>query len=144
MKRNTLSMLGCPDCHENLIFVGQASGNITSGALNCPTCQRMYPVVDGIPHFIEAQALSGFNRRFSRMYDFYAWAYRAFSKIAFAYIRMDEGTGRREITDRLQPNGGSVLEVSIGPGVNLPYLMNRTDVGNVFGLDISLGQLIQC
>ncbi len=144
MKRNTLSILGCPNCHANLIFAGQDSGNITRGTLACPSCQRTYPVVNGMPHFIEARNLSGFNRRFSRMYDLFAWAYRAFSKIAFAYIRMDEETGRREITDRLQPNGGSVLEVSIGPGVNLPYLLNRADVGEVFGLDISLGQLIQC
>jgi ubiquinone/menaquinone biosynthesis C-methylase UbiE len=37
-----------------------------------------------------------------------------------------------------------VLEVSIGPGVNLPYLINRKDVGEILGLDISLGQLKQC
>ena len=61
--------------------------------------------------------------------------------MAFAYIGTDEEMGRREITDRLEPHGGRVLEVSIGPGVNLPYLMNRSDVGEVFGLDISLGQL---
>jgi ubiquinone/menaquinone biosynthesis C-methylase UbiE len=57
---------------------------------------------------------------------------------------MDEETGRREITDRLEPRGGRVLEVSIGPGVNLPYLLDRPDVGDVFGLDISLGQLQRC
>ncbi|HLO15411.1 MAG TPA: class I SAM-dependent methyltransferase, partial [Anaerolineales bacterium] len=33
---------------------------------------------------------------------------------------------------------------SVGPGVNLPYLINRPDVGEVFGLDISLGQLQRC
>jgi len=37
-----------------------------------------------------------------------------------------------------------VLEVSVGPGVNMPYLVNRPDVGEVFGLDISLGQLMRC
>jgi cyclopropane fatty-acyl-phospholipid synthase-like methyltransferase len=57
---------------------------------------------------------------------------------------MNEETGRREITDRLDPHGGNVLEVSVGPGVNLPYIINRSDVGEVFGLDISLGQLINC
>jgi ubiquinone/menaquinone biosynthesis C-methylase UbiE len=78
------------------------------------------------------------------MYNWFAWGYRAFSKIAFAFIGMNEETGRREITDRLDPQGGKVLEVSIGPGVNLPYLMQRPDVGEVFGLDISLGQLTHC
>jgi ubiquinone/menaquinone biosynthesis C-methylase UbiE len=57
---------------------------------------------------------------------------------------MDEETGRREITDRLDPRGGRVLEISIGPGVNLPYIINRPDVEEVYGLDISLGQLQRC
>ncbi|MCX6082794.1 MAG: class I SAM-dependent methyltransferase [Chloroflexi bacterium] len=64
--------------------------------------------------------------------------------MAFAHIGMDEDAGRREITDRLDPHGGKVLEVSIGPGVNLPYLLDRPDVGEVLGLDISLGQLKRC
>ncbi len=100
--------------------------------------------MDGIPHFIQPAQLTGFNRRFARMYDWFSWGYRLFSKIAFAFIGMSEETGRREITDRLDPRGGRVLEVSIGPGVNLPYLVNRSDVGEVFGLDISPGQLTQC
>lgn len=144
MKRNTLPILGCPNCHANLTFAGPDLGVITSGKLTCPHCQKNYPIVSGIPHFIETKTLSGFNRRFSRMYDWFSWIYAAFSKIAFAYIGMDEETGRREITDRLAPHGGRVLEVSIGPGVNLPYLVRRPDVGEVFGLDISLGQLRRC
>jgi ubiquinone/menaquinone biosynthesis C-methylase UbiE len=84
------------------------------------------------------------NRRFAHTYDWFSWGYALFSKIAFAYIGMSEETGRREITDRLEPRGGRVLEVSIGPGVNLPYLVGRSDVAEVFGLDISLGQLQRC
>ncbi len=102
------------------------------------------PIENGIPHFIQPEALTSCNCRFAHLYDRLAWFYRAFSKIAFAFIQMDEEIGRCEITDRLPPNGGSILEVSIGPGVNRPYLMNRADMGEVFGLDISLGQLTQC
>jgi hypothetical protein len=58
------------------------------------------------------------------MYDVFSRFYRAFSKVAFAYIGMKEEAGRREITDRLNPQGGKVLEVSIGPGVNLPTWSN--------------------
>jgi ubiquinone/menaquinone biosynthesis C-methylase UbiE len=117
---------------------------IHAGRLVCPRCKRDYPIVGGIPQFIQPEALTGFNRRFSRMYDRFSWIYAAFSKVAFAYIGMNEETGRREITDRLDPRRGRVLEVSVGPGVNLPYLMKRSDVGEVFGLDISLGQLKRC
>jgi ubiquinone/menaquinone biosynthesis C-methylase UbiE/uncharacterized protein YbaR (Trm112 family) len=144
MKRTTLDLLACPFCHGRLDFSGADEKTLHAGLLSCSRCSKVYPIVDGIPRFIEPEKLTGFNRRFSRMYNWFSWGYRAFSKIAFAYIGMDEETGRREITDRLDPRGGRVLEVSIGPGVNLPYLMNRSDVGEVFGLDISLGQLQRC
>ncbi len=144
MKSTTLSMLACPLCHQRLLFSGTEQPLVRSGNLDCMCCQRSFPIVDGVPHFIQLEALTGLNLRFSRMYDWFSWGYRAFSKIAFAYIGMSEEAGRREITDRLDPCGGNVLEVSIGPGVNLPYLMNRQDIGQIFGLDISMGQLRQC
>jgi len=131
-----LDVLVCPSCHVPLAMVGET--------LFCTQCQNIYPIVDGIPHFIEPVQLTGMNQRFSRMYDWFSWGYRLFSKVAFAYIGMTEEQARREVTDRLDPKGGRVLEVSIGPGVNLPYLVDRQDVGEIFGLDISLGQLHRC
>lgn len=146
MKHTTLALLACPVCRgvvecDNPV---STSGTYLIGDLVCKTCSTSYKIANGIPRFIELKQLTGFNRRFSRAYDWVSWGYRAFSKIAFAYIGMDEEAGRREITDRLDPRGGKVLEVSVGPGVNLPYLVNRADVGEVFGLDISLGQLMRC
>lgn len=144
MKNTTLNLLACPICHGSLKFDGKEGVTLLSGTLICSTCEMVYPIENGIPHFIQSEQLTGSNHRFARAYDWSSWGYRAFSKIAFSYIGMREETGRREITDRLEPHGGKVLEVSIGPGVNLPYLMNRPDVGEVFGLDISLGQLRNC
>ena len=140
----TVPLLACPTCHRALNFSDADENLLQAGLVTCSRCSKVYPIVDGIPRFVQADALTGFNKRFSRAYDLFAWGYRAFSRIAFAYIGMDEETGRREITDRLDPRGGRVLEVSIGPGNNLPYLMDRPDVGEVFGLDISIGQLHQC
>jgi ubiquinone/menaquinone biosynthesis C-methylase UbiE/uncharacterized protein YbaR (Trm112 family) len=146
MKRTTFDILACPICHGHLesYCADPDADPCLTGNLFCKACSVNYNIVDGIPRFIKSEQLSGFNQRFSRLYDWFSWGYRAFSKIAFAYIGMDEETGRREITDRLDPRGGRVLEVSIGPGVNLPYLVNRADVGEIFGLDISLGQLQRC
>ena len=153
MKRNSLDLLACPACHAPLTLHDGTAGPLESGRLRCERCQKDYPIEQGIPHFVQPEQLTCLNRRFSRMYDLYSWGYRAFSKIAFAYIGMREETGRREITDRLEPRGspvsstgrgGRVLEISIGPGVNLPYLVNRPDVSEVYGLDISLGQLQHC
>jgi len=131
-----LNTLACPQCHGPLVL--QAQG------LDCPACGRHYAVVDGIPHFIEPAQLTGLNRQFARMYDWFSWIYRPFSFVAFAVIGTTEERARCEVLDRLEPHGGRVLEVSVGPGVNLPYLLRRPDVGEVFGLDISLGQLRRC
>src|SRR5574339_973712 len=144
MKRTSLDLLACPSCHGPLDYAGTTGNILQLGTLRCSQCQKKYPFVGGIPHFFQPEALTGLNRRFARLYNWFSWLYRLFSKIAFAYIGMDEETGRCEITDRLEPRGGRVLEVSIGPGVNVPYLMSRSDVGEVFGLDISLGQLQRC
>jgi ubiquinone/menaquinone biosynthesis C-methylase UbiE len=144
MKPTSLDLLVCPKCRLDLKYVGAGNGNILDGTLICSSCFAKFPILNGIPHFIEPESLNGYNRRFAQIYDVFSWFYRAFSKVAFAYIGMDEETGRREITDRLNPGGGKVLEVSIGPGVNLPYLVKRVDVGEIFGLDISLGQLRNC
>jgi len=139
-RRTSLDVLACPDCHGVLTILPVPGGE----AYRCPVCQNDYPVLAGIPRFIQPESLTGLNKRLSKMYDWFSWGYRAFSKVAFAFIGMTEEQGRREITDRLEPKGGRVLEVSIGPGVNLPYLVGRTDVGEIFGLDISLGQLNRC
>ncbi len=135
-RRTALDVLACPECHGSLIFVPVG--------YHCPKCQKDYPVIGGIPHFFRPEELSGMNKAFAGMYDWFSWIYRAFSKVAFAYIGMTEEQGRREVTDRLEPHGGRVLEISIGPGVNLPYLVERPDVGELYGLDISQGQLRAC
>ena len=137
LRHHAQEVLACPECRGKLTL-------LEAEAYYCPTCQRNYPVISGISHFIQPQELTGLNSRFAQVYDWASWGYRLFSKIAFAYIGMSEGQGRREVTDRLDPRGGRVLEVSIGPGVNLPYLVDRADVGEIFGLDITQGQLKRC
>lgn len=144
MKNSSLELLICPSCHGNLDLKAESGGSIDHGSLKCTACRQEYPIERGIPQFINSAMLSGFNLSFSRMYDWFSWIYRAFSRLAFAFIGMQEETGRREITDRLDPKGDPVLEVSIGPGVNLPSIIDRPDMGDVIGLDISLGQLLRC
>lgn len=144
MKRSSLDLLACPACQNELAAEALDADPIESGNLACPPCRKVYPVVRGMPRFLEPRDLTGLNRRFAGMYDWSSGFYRAFSRLGFALIGMPEAEGRREITDRLEPDGGKVLEVSIGPGVNLPHLMGRPDVGEVYGLDISGGQLEQC
>jgi ubiquinone/menaquinone biosynthesis C-methylase UbiE len=139
-RRPGLDLMACPTCHQGLVVAVSPQVQV----YHCHTCNKDYPVVDGIAHFIETETLRGLNKAFANLYDWFSWGYRAFSKAAFAYIGLTEEQGRRELTGRLDPRGGRVLEVSIGPGVNLPYLVGRADVGEMVGLDISLGQLRGC
>jgi uncharacterized protein YbaR (Trm112 family) len=144
MKRATLPLLGCPTCQGGLVFSGDANGEIHSGTLTCSACQKTYSIQQDIPHFIEPEQLNGFNRRFSRMYDLFAWGYRLFSKSRLptsAWTKKPDGVRSPTGSTRM---AARCWRFSIGPGVNLPYLVNRQDVREIFGLDISLGQLQHC
>ena len=148
LRPGTLELLGCPDCHAQLFLKTAASAGKKTGEeeyfLRCGHCRKEFPIRDGIVHFLEPESLTGLNRRFAAMYDWMSWVYRPFSPLLFLFIGLSERRARQQVLDRLEPRGGRVLEISIGPGVNLPFLREREDVGDIFGLDISLGQLRRC
>jgi short-subunit dehydrogenase/ubiquinone/menaquinone biosynthesis C-methylase UbiE/uncharacterized protein YbaR (Trm112 family) len=136
---SALELLACPACRGGLVL----AGTYQEGALVCPACQKKYPIAGGIPCFAAYDELTGMNRRFAGMYDRFSIFYRQFSRAAFALIGTREDQARGEILDRLAPYG-KVLEVSIGPGVNLPYLREHPEVNEIYGLDLSNGQLARC
>jgi len=103
----------------------------------------VYSIQRGIPHFIDHTELEGLNKPFARMYDWFSLIYSAFSRVGFFFLGTSESQARQELIERLRPHG-RVLEVSIGPGVNLPYLLKHPDVIDVTGVDISIGQLKRC
>jgi ubiquinone/menaquinone biosynthesis C-methylase UbiE len=92
---------------------------------------------------MDPKDLEGPNRRFARGYDWFSRLYPLFTKIGFLGFG-GERKARKEVLDRLELGGGRVLEVSIGTGANLPYLFETGCVGEVYGLDISAGQLARC
>lgn len=144
MKYSTLELLACPICYGELeLRDTQSNGTIEHGKLHCACCDRNYPIVAGIPRFIQVEELTGLNRRFARLHDVVSHVYQPASQFVQFFARW-VGMTRREVTDRLEMKGGRVLEVSIGPGVNLPYLIGAAGVDEVLGLDISLGQLQNC
>lgn len=144
MKRQTLEVLACPACHSSLTLDGPSDEWTETGVLCCDNCGKVFPILDGIPQFLERDELTGLNRRFSTLYDWFSIIYPAFSRATFRLIGLSEASARRELAGKLDPKGGRVLEVSVGPGSNLPYLIERADVGEIMGLDISPGQLKQC
>lgn len=145
MKHSSLELLVCPSCHGKLsIQETHSDGVIETGSLCCPSCQVVFPIQHGIPHFIRAKELEGRNKTFAHLYDWFSWIYTAFSKIGFLLLGTTDSRARHELITRLELNKGKVLEVSIGPGNNLPFLLSSPAAGEVFGLDISTGQLNRC
>ena len=144
MNRKTLDLLCCPHCRAELLLYSKESGdNITGGELKCRDCRRIYPIIEGIPQFIRVEELTGLNRRFSHLYDIFSAVYLPWSRAAFAFLGGEKRL-RRGLVERMDLHGGKVLEVSIGPGPNLPFLYETGRVEMVYGLDISPGQLKRC
>lgn len=144
MKETSLEILCCPLCQSNLALLGQPeNGTLNQGGLRCSVCERHFPIEHGIVHFIDRRDLEGPNRRFARFYDWFSPLYTLFSKTVMLPFGGDR-KARKVILDRLEMRGGRILEVSIGTGVNLPYLYESQDAGEVYGLDISSGQLSRC
>jgi SAM-dependent methyltransferase len=144
MKISSLNLLSCPTCHGALTPDQiQDTDSFETGYLVCSGCQKKFHIRHGIPHFIREQELVGLNKHFARGYDWFSWIYPAFSKIGFLFLGTTDARARREIISRIEPKG-KVLEVSIGTGVNLPFLLESPGVSDVYGLDISIGQLNRC
>jgi ubiquinone/menaquinone biosynthesis C-methylase UbiE/uncharacterized protein YbaR (Trm112 family) len=144
MKRSTLELLCCPSCQTELIFRDE-SGNKSEdeGELFCTYCERSYIIKNGIVHFMDLQELEGFNRRFVRFYNRWSRFEAIIDRLSFLPMG-GERKARTEILRRLELNNGRVLEVSIGSGGNLPYLFESPEVGDIYGLDISMAQLTNC
>jgi ubiquinone/menaquinone biosynthesis C-methylase UbiE/uncharacterized protein YbaR (Trm112 family) len=144
MKRSTLELLCCPSCQTELTFRDEP-GNISGheGELFCPYCERSYIIKNGIVHFIDLHELEGFNRRFVRFYNRWSRFETIIDRLSFLPMG-GERKARTEILHRLELNNGRVLEVSIGSGGNLPYLFESSEVGDIYGLDISAAQLTNC
>lgn len=144
MKRSTLELLCCPSCQAALSLRDEhGDGTVDDGSLFCSHCQRTFLIKNGVAYFVDPQELEGLNRRFARFYNRLSHVYDLFTKLAFLPMG-GERKARKEILDRLELNRGRILEVSIGSGVNLPYLFESPGVGDIYGLDISAGQLAYC
>jgi uncharacterized protein YbaR (Trm112 family) len=144
MKRSTLELLCCPGCQAELSLRGErGEGTVDEGGLFCSHCERTFIIKNGVACFVDPQELEGLNRRFARFYDGISNVYALFTKMGFLAMG-GERRARKEILDRLELNSGRLLEVSIGSGENLPYLFESPGVGEVYGLDISAGQLARC
>jgi ubiquinone/menaquinone biosynthesis C-methylase UbiE len=87
--------------------------------------------------------LEGLNQRFEGFYNRYSKLYRPLSVMA-TFLLGGEGKVRRDLMGPLPKNAGRFLEVSIGSGRNLPFLLNVLKPQEMYGIDISGAQLDVC
>lgn len=92
-----LDQLRCPDCGDGL------RDNAARTFLVCETCNRDYPVVDGIPRFVTEEHLASFGRQWTR-YEV------AHSEEDRATFRAKTGTGPGDLA------GLRVLDAGCGGG----------------------------
>ena len=106
------------------------------------TCGEQFPVRNGIPVFLKQADFIGDNGKYNHMYEtiggFYDDTQRIFS--AFRGIVLDSYF--RNYMDLLEVKpGDSVLETSVGTGLNFKYLRDGV---KLTGLDLSQEMLTNC
>lgn len=96
---------------------------------------------EGIPVFVEPEAVSGLNRKYRDLYDRFSPFYDLAQRLFYAF-RGGEAAARNLYLRELEIKPGDlVLEVSVGTGANLRFL---PPTASYVGLDLSWGQLRQC
>ena len=128
MHRKLLGILACPKCKGEL-NITVSGDDIVEGELTCAGCQMAYPVVNGIPRFVE---LNNYASSFG-----YQWN-------RFRKEQLDTYNGTTLSADRLwsetgwtkeELKGKWVLDAGCGAGRFLDAA-SRTE-GEVVGIDIS-------
>lgn len=143
MKAETVSLLCRPGTHEPLRLASESApdGSTQEVLVGVHSGER-FPVRDGIPLLLDQSNISGFNQRYQRLYNRVAALYDGGIRLAANVIGGGEARFRGEYLRELEaPEGGRILEVSIGTGANLHYLHVK---GAFYGLDLSWGMLKQC
>ena len=96
-----------------------------------------YPIINGIPDFLDQREVLGLNQKYMRFYDKISFLYRWSAR--FSKNGIEELLG-----DMAVKNGDRILEVSVGTGDNLRYLHEKAPKADYWGLDISARMLHQC
>ena len=125
----------CPNCVGELAMVADA--------FLCEACDIKLPGMDeAIVDFTYPQQLSRHTRGTKSHYDGLAENYE---RLLVDEIQGAQPQLRRRLAQRLQLSADSlVLEVGIGTGNNLPYILDAAPRCRLVGVDFSLPMLRQC
>jgi SAM-dependent methyltransferase len=138
MNRDILDILVCPNCAAGsplaLAVDEQAGPDILSGRLTCPACRRSFPIVRGIPRFVED--VENYCDNFS--YEWNRWGrvqidrlaghllstrrFLADTRLSEAWFKgklvLDAGCGAGRFADVAAAMGARVVAVDISAAVD--------------------------
>jgi len=101
-----------------------------------------FPVRGGIPAFLKPEDLSGDNRKYNHLYETIGGLYDDIQRVFCALKGFDRDAYFRSYMRLLEvKQGDSVLETSVGTGLNFKYLPAGVKLS---GLDLSPEMLINC
>lgn len=131
MQNKLLKILVCPDCKTELSLTEteRLGDEIAEGSLLCPTCSKTYPIINGIPRFVEP--------------DNYASSF-GYQWNEFKATQLDSASGTRQSADRFYSEtdwsgewlkGKWILDAGCGAGRFLDVVSENEC--EIVGVDIS-------
>lgn len=143
MKADTVSLLCSPGTREQLRLesIPGSNGRVQQVLVGVESGER-FLIRDGIPILLDDSKILGFNRRYRNLYNRIAAIYDASMWLFGQVAGGGEEHFRRQYLSELKiPDGGRLLEVSIGTGGNIRYIRTTADL---YGLDLSWAMLKRC
>jgi ubiquinone/menaquinone biosynthesis C-methylase UbiE len=132
-----LALLRSPDTGEPLHLIVEGR----TLALGSKSGER-FPVRNGIPEFLKATDLTGDNGKYNHLYETIGGFYDDTQRFFSAFRGLDLDSYFRNYMDLLDVKpGDSVLETSVGTGLNFKYLPAGA---RLTGLDLSAEMLGRC
>ncbi|MGA2673566.1 MAG: methyltransferase domain-containing protein [Terracidiphilus sp.] len=132
-----LALLQSPFTREPLKLAHEQGGD----ALVSTSGER-FPLRNGIPAFLKPEDLSGDNGKYNKLYETIGGFYDDTQRVVAAFRGLEIASYFRVYMDLLQvKSGDSVLETSVGTGLNFKYLPPGVKLS---GLDLSPEMLANC
>ncbi len=136
-KTAAVALLRSPDTGDSLHVVSENGHEV----LVSESGER-FPIRSGIPVFFEPEKLTGSNQKYNRLYETIGGFYDDIQRVACALRGISPGQYLWGYLRFLEINpGDSVLETSVGTGLNYKYLPRGA---RLFGLDLSAEMLTNC
>ena len=133
----TLSILRSPATGEPLQLVRQGEGE----GLTSSSGER-FPVRAGIADLRRPEDLTGFNRKYNHLYETIGGFYDDIQRVVCALTGIDRDAYVMSYLGLLEVKAGdSVLETSVGTGLNFKYLPRGVRLS---GIDLAREMLVNC